>query len=269
VLRGQRYGWDRFDALLAETPWLFAGSSMLLSMAIVEAQRTIVARHVQRQQAPPSQEARFRSTLSESLPPTGRLLGSVTSEREARALITEAQPQLLICTDQLEQGSWVSLVRWLKRGKLATKTAVVVCQPNGFKVAAAWQSQTDALIADPLAGEGNNLLGLATILKGERFFDPKLNTYLQERGLDWDPQLSARELAVMAAVAEGLGDRQIAARMGLAYDTLKYVLKGIYNKLGVSNRVQASILLERVGVLCWGASSCESSCEKICELRYW
>ena len=72
---------------------------------------------------------------------------------------------------------------------------------------------------------------------------------MQERGLDWDPQLTKRELVVMAAVAEGLGDREIAARIGLGYDNLKYVLKGVYSKLGVSNRVQASILLERMGVL--------------------
>lgn len=37
--------------------------------------------------------------------------------------------------------------------------------------------------------------------------------------------------------------------MGMPFDTLKYVLKGIYCKLGVANRVQASILLERMGVL--------------------
>lgn len=53
----------------------------------------------------------------------------------------------------------------------------------------------------------------------------------------------------MTAVAEGLGDREIAARIGLAYDTLKYVLKGVYSKLGVGNRVQASMLLERMGVI--------------------
>lgn len=108
--------------------------------------------------------------------------------------------------------------------------------------------EPDALIADPLAGEGNLLQALSAILKGERFFDPKLGDYLQERGLDWDPQLTKRELLVMQAVAEGLSDRQVAARIGLVYDTLKYVLKGVYSKLGVGNRVQASILLERMGV---------------------
>jgi DNA-binding NarL/FixJ family response regulator len=249
VLKAQRYGWDRFDALLAETPWLFAGSSTLLAMAIVEAQRSFVLRHRQRQPLPPSAAIKFGSLPADALLTTGRMLGSVTSEREARALIKDAKPQLLICTDQLEQGNGLSLVRWLKRLQPSVKAAVVVHEPNAFKVAAAWASQTDALIADPLAGEGNLLLALSTILMGERFLDPKLGSYLEERGLDWDPQLSARELAVMQAVAEGLSDRQVAARLGLAYDTLKYVLKGVYSKLGVDNRVQASILLERMGTL--------------------
>ncbi len=245
VLRDQRYGWDRFDALLAQTPWLFAGSSTLLAMTVVESQCACVARHVQRE----AHMANRQSAAVEDFRSTGRLLGSVTTEREARALISEAQPQLLVCTDQLEQGNGLSLVRWVKCAQLAVKTLVVVHKPNAFKVAAAWASQTDALIADPLAGEGNLLLAISAILKGERFIDPKLGVYLQERGLDWDPQLTKRELVVMAAVAEGLGDREIAARIGLGYDNLKYVLKGVYSKLGVSNRVQASILLERMGVL--------------------
>lgn len=248
VLRDQRYGWDRFDALMAETPWLFAGSSTLLAMAMVQSQCACVARHRQRQSQ--SQHA-FPAAAPWAQSPTGQMLGSVTSEREARALITahQRQLQLLVCTDQLEQGHGLALVRWLKQTRLAVKTVIVVHEPNGFKVAAAWASQTDALIADPLAGDGNLLLALSTILMGERFLDPKLGSYLEERGLDWDPQLSARELAVMQAVAEGLSDRQVAARIGLAYDTLKYVLKGVYSKLGVGNRVQASILLERMGVL--------------------
>lgn len=44
VLRDQRYGWDRFDALMAATPWLFAGSSTLLAMAMVQSQCACVAR---------------------------------------------------------------------------------------------------------------------------------------------------------------------------------------------------------------------------------
>lgn len=245
VLRDQRYGWQSFDALLAQTPWLFAGSSTLLALAVVQSQCACVARYLQRE----ARVADLQSTRIKNFRSTGRLLGSVTTEREAKALIRETQPQFLVCTDQLEQGNGLSLVRWLKSAQLAVKTVVVVHKPNAFKVAAAWASQTDALIADPLAGEGNLLQALSAILKGERFFDPVLGDYLQERGLDWDPQLTKRELLVMQAVAEGLGDREIAARIGLAYDTLKYVLKGVYSKLGVGNRVQASMLLERMGVI--------------------
>lgn len=201
VMQAQRYGWERFDALLAETPWLFAGSSTLLAMAVVAAQRTFVARHLQRQPSSSSQGSTSSSPLAGPLSPAGRLLGSVTSEREARALIRDFQPQLLICTDELAEGNGLALVRWLKHARSEVKSVILVHKPNGFKVSAAWASQTDGLIADPLAGEGNLLLALTTVLRGERFFDPKLAVYLNEHGLDWDPQLSSREHQVMTLVA--------------------------------------------------------------------
>lgn len=244
VLASQRYGWDRFDALMAQTPWLFAGSSTLLAMAMAQSQSACVARHRRRQLQ------RGASPAAEENPsPTGRMLASVTSEREARDLITAHPLQLLVCTDQLAEGNGLALVRWLKRVRPAVKSVIVLHEPNAFKVATAWASQTDGLIGDPLAGEGNLLLALTTLFRGERFLDPRLATYLKERGLDWDPQLSRREQQVMTLVAEGLGDRAIAERMDMPYDTLKYVLKGVYGKLGAANRVQAAILLERMGVL--------------------
>jgi len=50
--------------------------------------------------------------------------------------------------------------------------------------------------------------------------------------------LSAREDQVVGLVAEGAGNREIASQLGITENTVKKSLLRIYDKLGVSNRVE-------------------------------
>ncbi len=51
--------------------------------------------------------------------------------------------------------------------------------------------------------------------------------------------LSARELEVLRLVAEGLTNRDIAARLSLSDRTVQHHLENIFSKLGVSTRAAA------------------------------
>jgi len=52
-------------------------------------------------------------------------------------------------------------------------------------------------------------------------------------------QLTRREQEVLEALAQGWSNTQISARLGISENTVKYHLKLIYGKLGVSNRATA------------------------------
>ena len=51
--------------------------------------------------------------------------------------------------------------------------------------------------------------------------------------------LTNKELAVLAAVAEGLSNQQVADRLYLSVSTIKSHLQSVYGKLGVQRRTQA------------------------------
>jgi DNA-binding CsgD family transcriptional regulator len=53
-----------------------------------------------------------------------------------------------------------------------------------------------------------------------------------------DP-LTAREMEVLALVAEGLDNRVIGRRLGITRSTVKHHLEAIYAKLGVHRRMEA------------------------------
>src|SRR4051812_34841176 len=51
--------------------------------------------------------------------------------------------------------------------------------------------------------------------------------------------LSARERQVLGLLADGLGNKQIAAQLGISTNTVKTHLEMLFEKLGVSSRAEA------------------------------
>lgn len=60
--------------------------------------------------------------------------------------------------------------------------------------------------------------------------------------------LSEREQEVLALMALGMSNRQIAHELYLSIDTIKTHVRSVFGKLGVSNRTQAALLAADVGV---------------------
>jgi len=64
-----------------------------------------------------------------------------------------------------------------------------------------------------------------------------------------DSTLSARELDVLRLVARGLGNKEIAAELGITTHTVKYHLGAVLEKLGVRSRTEAVSLGVRTGLV--------------------
>jgi DNA-binding NarL/FixJ family response regulator len=61
--------------------------------------------------------------------------------------------------------------------------------------------------------------------------------------------LTARELQVLRLLAEGLGNRDIAERLGLSEHTVKFHLSAIFGKLGASTRTDTVRRALRIGLI--------------------
>ena len=64
-----------------------------------------------------------------------------------------------------------------------------------------------------------------------------------------DSALSARELDVLRLVARGLGNKEIAAELGITTHTVKFHLAAVLEKLGVRSRTEAVSLGVRRGLV--------------------
>lgn len=63
--------------------------------------------------------------------------------------------------------------------------------------------------------------------------------------------LTQRELEVLALVADGLSNREIAQRLFVTQQTVKFHLGNIFRKLGVANRTQAARRADELAAVRW------------------
>jgi DNA-binding NarL/FixJ family response regulator len=61
--------------------------------------------------------------------------------------------------------------------------------------------------------------------------------------------LTERELEVLGLLAQGLANKQIAARLGISEHTVKFHVSGIYTKLGAGSRTEAVRIGVRQGLI--------------------
>jgi len=73
--------------------------------------------------------------------------------------------------------------------------------------------------------------------------DPKAARALLEsrRSRNAGPQLTDREREVLLLVRDGLANKQIARRLGIAERTVKAHLTSVFQRLGVTDRTQAAL----------------------------
>jgi LuxR family maltose regulon positive regulatory protein len=69
-----------------------------------------------------------------------------------------------------------------------------------------------------------------------------------EKSLALD-HLSERELEILRLIEQGCTNREIAQRLVLSFETIKWYNKQIYSKLGVNNRIQAVTAAKAAGLI--------------------
>ena len=104
-------------------------------------------------------------------------------------------------------------------------------------------------------GEMPASLGVAIrqVARGQEYLSPSLTLALlkqqlespDEEGADLE-DLTEREREVLALLAEGLSNKEIAARLYLSVRTVEGHLTNAYGKLGVHSRTEAALLAARL-----------------------
>ena len=91
------------------------------------------------------------------------------------------------------------------------------------------------------------LAAIRQVAAGHMVFPEAVRRWLIRKP-EQDPNaLTDREESVLALVAEGKSNAQIGAALGLSENTVKFHLKNVYLKLGVTNRTEAAAKYHQPG----------------------
>jgi len=113
----------------------------------------------------------------------------------------------------------------------------------------------EAMVNAIMAGASGYLLKLTSgdelvdairsVADGHSLLDPEATRALMERvthpPAKPDPELSPQQERVLELIVDGLSNREIAARLGLAEKTIKNYVSAILDKLGLRSRTQAAL----------------------------
>jgi DNA-binding NarL/FixJ family response regulator len=88
------------------------------------------------------------------------------------------------------------------------------------------------------------LAAVHTVVQNKLWFSPTLGAQAIKGGMMQDdlPALNESEQKILGLLAQGLGNKEIAARLMLAQSTVKNVVSTLYGILGATNRGQLVLL---------------------------
>ncbi len=88
---------------------------------------------------------------------------------------------------------------------------------------------------------------IRAVYQGKRYLSGPIAGLLEARGSR--PDLSARELEVLAAISKGFSNREIGEALHISEQTVKTHVKKIFDKLGVDDRTEAVMMSIQRGII--------------------
>ncbi len=169
------------------------------------------------------------------------VIAAVGNGREALELVEDTQPDVILLDISMPEMDGIEATARIV-GLLPDARIVILTASAGREqiMAAIDAGALGYLLKD---AEPEELLeGIRAAHRGEAPLDPRAARELiaQRRG-SRTPELTSRELEVLALVAEGLPNKRIATRLEISEKTVKAHLTRVYERIGVSDRTQAAL----------------------------
>lgn len=181
------------------------------------------------------------------------LVGAVTREDEALALLAETQPAFLFATEHLEQGDGVSLIKNGHASHPDLKTLLILENPSPHKVQQAIHAGCNGVVVESRLADGAMVEAIRAVLGCGVYVDQvgvdALRSSNRSDGAKLVEPLSPRELDVLPWVVQGWHNKEIADHLALSAETIKTHVANIISKLHARDRTHAAVMALCLGMV--------------------
>jgi len=184
--------------------------------------------------------------------PDFAIVGSGTSGTDALALVESADPDVLLLDLEMPELDGVGVLRALRESGARVRAIVFTVFDTDERIIAAVEAgaagyllkgapRADVFSAVRIVAAGGSLLAplaASAVLRRVRGELPPTA-----------PSLTMRERMVLEHLARGLGNKQIAAQLGITERTVKFHVSSVFTKLGAANRTEAVTRAAQAGLI--------------------
>jgi len=181
-----------------------------------------------------------------------RIVGEAATAKEAVAAVVASKPDVVLLDIRLPDGSGVDACADILERCPTTRVLFLTSYADDDTVLAAVLAGAHGYLIKEI-GVDTLVDSIKRVADGETILDPvatkRVLSLVKSRseapsGGTQEP-LSPQEHRVVALVAEGKTNKEIAVGMGLSPKTVKNYLSNIYQKLQITRRAQAAVLFAK------------------------
>jgi DNA-binding NarL/FixJ family response regulator len=184
-----------------------------------------------------------RSGLEQLLATTDdiQLVATAANGVEALARVEEFRPDVVLMDLSMPEMDGVEATRQIGERHPSSRVLVLTSFSDQTRILDALEAGADGYLLKH--AEPDDIAdAIRSVYAGESPLDPKAaRALLESRRSARTPQLTDREREVLLLVRDGLANKQIARRLGIAERTVKAHLTSVFQRLGVTDRTQAAL----------------------------
>jgi DNA-binding NarL/FixJ family response regulator len=185
--------------------------------------------------------------------PSYTIVGEATTGREAVRLAATLRPDLMLLDVSMPELTGLEALNRLSAAGEGVKVIVFTASINRADMARALQLGARGVVLKT-AGSAVLFAAIEAVRRGEYWLDRGSVSDLVS--LTRGPAkgrhlfgLTDRQLEIVAAVVDGLTNREIGAKLAISDETVKHHLTQIFNKVGVSTRLELALLATSRGLV--------------------
>ena len=176
------------------------------------------------------------------------VVGTAADGAGALEIVREHHPDVVLMDLQMPGVDGVSATRAIMAEGPGTDVLVLTSYSDGERIVAALEAGAVGYLLKDADAE-DVLQGIRAVSRGESPIHPKAARQLLGARMSAPPvQLTTRETEVLRLVKDGLANKQIARRLNISERTVKAHLTSAFARIGVQDRTQAALWVERNGL---------------------
>jgi DNA-binding NarL/FixJ family response regulator len=167
------------------------------------------------------------------------VVAAVTDGSELAPAVQRLRPDVVVLDLQLPGLSGWGCVEAVRRSSPETRVLILTAFNDGEFIQTALEREVDGFVlkTDP---PRQTVTAIRQVAQGHLVFPQAARRWLTRRVPAGLLALTEREREVLALVAEGMSNAEIARRLSVQAATVKFHLQKVFVKLGVQNRTQAA-----------------------------